>query len=114
MPIGDLLQADGPRSRYFDYPDDQHIADSTALFARHMTALRAAYPRMPVDVVAHSMGGLVARAYIEGDDYAGGVDTSSCSPRPTAARTGRRAGSGWRCSEHYSHWRNDPDWKWSG
>jgi alpha-beta hydrolase superfamily lysophospholipase len=113
MPIGELLQSDGYQLAYFDYPDDQHIADSAALFARHMTALRAAYPRLPVDVLAHSMGGLIARAYIEGDDYAGGVDHFVMLATPNRGANWATCRFGLELQEQYSQWRNDPDWKWT-
>lgn len=113
MPLGDLLQSDGYQVAYFDYPDDQHIAGSTALFARHMTALRAAYPMLPVDVVAHSMGGLVARAYIEGDGYAGGVDHFIMLATPNRGSDWAACRFGLELQEQYSQWRHDPDWNWT-
>jgi pimeloyl-ACP methyl ester carboxylesterase len=113
MPLGGLLQADGYQLAYFDYPDDQHVADSTALFTRQMTALRAAYPRLPVDIVAHSMGGLIARAYIEGDDYAGGVDHFVMLATPNRGSDWSKCRLGLELQEHYYQWRYNPDWHWT-
>lgn len=66
-PLADRLIADGHQVARFGYPDDQSIADSAALFAKHMLALRETFPSLRVDLVAYSMGGLVARAYVESD-----------------------------------------------
>ena len=83
-----LLLRDGYQVACFCYPSDQPIADSAAFFAKQMKDLRLAYPQARVDVLAHSMGGLVSRAYIEGDDYAGGVERLIMVGPPNA-------GSGW-------------------
>ena len=69
-----LLDAAGYQTSDFDYPPDGPIADDVALLAAHLSAVREAFPGLTVDVVAFSMGGLVARGYVEGADYAGGVD----------------------------------------
>lgn len=104
------LLAEGYQLAFFNYPSDQAIADSAALFGRKMTVLRRAYPRLGVNVVAYSMGGLVSRAYVEGPDYAGGVERLILVGTPNR-------GSGWarmrgvlELQEHYYLWRDDPDW----
>jgi len=106
-----LLEREGYQVACFDYPSDQPIADSAALFRRHMTDLRRAFPQSRVDIVAHSMGGLVARAYVEGPGYAGGVERLIMIGPPNA-------GSGWarvrmllEFQEHYQLWRHDPAWR---
>ena len=105
-----LLAAEGYQVAYFTYPSDQPVADSAALFGRHMRGLRERYPRMGVNVLAYSMGGLVSRAYIEGDGYAGGVERLILIGTPNA-------GSGWsrlrgvlEFQEHYHLWRHEPKW----
>jgi pimeloyl-ACP methyl ester carboxylesterase len=112
-PIGDLLVADGYQVAFFDYPDDQRIADSAALFTRYMTALRAAYPALAVDVVAHSMGGLVARSYIEGDQYAGGIGRLLMLATPNRGSEWARYRVALELQEHFSQWRHNPDWRWT-
>ena len=69
-----LLAAAGYQTADFDYPPDGPISEDVALLTAHLTAAREAFPGLTVDVVAFSMGGLVARGYIEGPAYAGGVD----------------------------------------
>ncbi|MCH7797632.1 MAG: alpha/beta fold hydrolase [Planctomycetes bacterium] len=60
----------------FEYPNDQAVADSTDLMAMEFASLRARGVRQ-ADIVAHSMGGLVARdlltrkAYYHGDGTGG-------------------------------------------
>lgn len=71
--MADLLGKAGYQTARFDFPADGPVADDVALFAKHMTAVRQTYPTLRVDVVAFSMGSLVARGYLEGPDYAGGV-----------------------------------------
>jgi len=95
----------------FTYPSDGPIAESAALFGEHMTALRRAFPAAEVNVLAYSMGGLVSRAYVEGPDYAGGVQRLIMVGTPNT-------GSGWsrvrmllEIQEHYRLWRDDPQWR---
>jgi pimeloyl-ACP methyl ester carboxylesterase len=94
----------------FTYPSDGPIAESAALLGEHMTALRRAFPAAEVNVLAYSMGGLVSRAYVEGPDYAGGVQRLILVGTPNT-------GSGWsrvrmllEFQEHYRLWRDEPKW----
>src|SRR5690242_3498115 len=105
-----LLTHDGYQVACFRYPDDQPIADSVALFTRHMAGLRRACPQARVDVVAHSMGGLVARGYVEGEDYAGGVDRLILIGTPNAGSNWSRVRMLLEWQEHYRLWKHDPAW----
>jgi triacylglycerol esterase/lipase EstA (alpha/beta hydrolase family) len=105
-----LLERDGRQVACFSYPSDQPVADSAALFARHMAALHAAHPRTPVDIVAHSMGGLVSRAYVEGPDYAGGVERLILVGTPNAGSRWSRVRMLLELQEHYRLMRRDPNW----
>jgi len=49
----------------FRYPNDGPVRDSAQLLASELTRLRKAHPDARVAIVAHSMGGLVARTAIE-------------------------------------------------
>ena len=73
FPMSDRLIGEGYQVAYFTYPSDGPLEESAQLLARDMSALRDQFPDMTLDIVAHSMGGLVARRYVEGDAYAGGV-----------------------------------------
>jgi pimeloyl-ACP methyl ester carboxylesterase len=108
--MAQCLAGEGYQLGYFTYPSDQPIAESAALFASKMTALRQAFPSVEVNVLAYSMGGLVSRAYIEGPDYAGDVRRLIMVGTPNT-------GSGWsrlrmllELQEHYHLWRDEPDW----
>ena len=107
----ELLARGGYQVATFNYPSDQPVADSAALFADRMTLLRRTFPRASVDVVAHSMGGLVARAYVEGDSYAGGVDRLILIGTPNAGTGWSRARMLLEWQEHYMLWRHDPRWR---
>lgn len=61
---------DAPRRRghacgVFDYPNDQPLGDSAQLLSRELRELARLQPRREICLVAHSMGGLVARAAVE-------------------------------------------------
>jgi pimeloyl-ACP methyl ester carboxylesterase len=108
--MAELLRGEGYQVGWFSYPSDQPIADSAALFARHFKTLRSMLPDMPIDIVAHSMGSLVTRAFIEGDTYTGGVGRLILVGPPNA-------GSRWaqyrfllEVSEHWDLMRHEPEW----
>jgi pimeloyl-ACP methyl ester carboxylesterase len=105
-----LLSAEGHQVACFNYPSDQPVADSAALFGQHMAALRRAHPWARVDIVAHSMGGLVARAYVEGPDYAGGVGRLILVGTPNAGSNWSRVRMLLEWQEHYQLWRHEPAW----
>jgi len=108
-----LLEQEGIQVATFDYPNDQEIARSAELFACEFAALRAARGDRQIDVITHSMGGLVARSYVEGPAYAGGVDRLILVAPPNHGSSYSR----WNCcseiAEHFMLWRNHPSWHWS-
>jgi pimeloyl-ACP methyl ester carboxylesterase len=64
----------------FDYPNDQHIADSADLMAESLRNLATRGVKR-VDIVGHSMGGLVSRDVLTRDeDYAGKADAHDGLP----------------------------------
>lgn len=112
-PIGQLLLASGEQVAYFSYPGDQPIADSAASLGRALRQLQTKFPGLTIDIVAHSMGSLVARDCVEGPDYAGSVDRMILVAPPNH-------GSGWArlrtllSIEENSHLRHDdPNWHWT-
>jgi hypothetical protein len=72
--LGELLLKDGHQVAYFSYPADQPLERSGELLADRLTQLRHDFPSLHVDLIALSMGGLIARQFVEGPDYRGGVD----------------------------------------
>ena len=111
VPMTQLLEREGYQVGYFTYPSDQPLADSTALLARHMAALRDVYPSVPMSVVAHSMGSLVARGYIEGDEYTGGIDRLILLAPPNQGSKWATYRVALEFEEHYLLWREQPDWQ---
>ena len=105
-----LLAGEALQPAYFTYPSDQPIERSAALLARHMAALRDLYPATPVHVIAHSMGGLVARAYVEGRAYAGGVDRLILIAPPNHGSRWARYRLLLEAREHYNLWQSEPDY----
>ncbi|HWE04768.1 MAG TPA: alpha/beta fold hydrolase [Tepidisphaeraceae bacterium] len=111
--IGNLLTAAGHQVSYFDYPQDQPIEESSELFADRMTALVERFPKVSIDIVAHSMGGLIARDYIEGGGYRGGVDRLILVGTPNAGSDWAPFGVVLKVKEQYNEWKHDPDWGWT-
>ena len=72
--LGNLLQQDGHQVGYFAYPADQPLDRSATLLSDRLTAVHKTFPGMRIDLVTQSMGGLIARQYVEGPAYCGGVD----------------------------------------
>lgn len=58
----------------FPYDWRRSNADTAQDFSRRIQEIRNKTQRPFVDVVAHSMGGLVARAYVQSDDYRGDIN----------------------------------------
>ena len=66
-----LLVNEGYAVAPLAYPNDQPLADSAELLGREIAQLRQRQPAIKLDIVAHSMGGIIARSYLEGGDYSG-------------------------------------------
>lgn len=95
---------------YFTYPSDQPIADSGALLATHLNRLRQSHPQARFHLLAHSMGGLVSRAYVEGGDYAGGVEKLIMIAPPNAGSKWSKLRLILEAEEHYHLWKHERDW----
>src|SRR5688572_7030445 len=108
--VATLLQDEGYQVAYFTYPSDQSLADSAELLREQMTLLREAYPDKRVDMIAHSMGGLVARAFIESPDYDGGVERLILIAPPNAGSKWAKFRLALEVEEHYHLWRHEPTW----
>ena len=111
--MADLLNESGYQVAYFTYPSDQPIEDSAAMFGEALTKLHADVPAAKLDIVAHSMGGLVARCFVEGSHYCGGVEHLIMLGTPNR-------GSDWakyhlllEAQEHYHLWKHEPKWHWT-
>lgn len=64
-PLMDRLDQPGIRSRRFAYPSDGSIRESSQRLSDALRQVAADYPNRKLTVIAHSMGGLVARNVLE-------------------------------------------------
>ncbi|UOG77424.1 hypothetical protein MTX78_23600 (plasmid) [Hymenobacter tibetensis] len=72
--VEDGLYESPEQIRYADYPADQSFAANASRFKSHVSASLQNYSNQKisvskVDLVGHSMGGLLSRQYIQGPDY---------------------------------------------
>ncbi len=104
------LQAAGYQVGLFGYPSDGPIDDSARLLTDEMTRLRVRYPGLDVSFVCHSMGGLVARDYIEGPHYRGGVSHLIMVGTPNAGSKWVRYHLALKAQQQYFLWKYQPDW----
>lgn len=109
--MAQLLQSRDYQVAYFTYPSDQPLADSAELLAASMVSLRESFPTLPLNLLAHSMGGLIARAYVEGDHYAGGVEHLILIAPPNQGSKWTRYRLLLEIQEHYHLWRHEPNWQ---
>ncbi len=69
------LEAEGFGLVVCEYPYDRDLDVSVKEFTRHWKRLREKTgDKRPWSILTHSMGVLLGRAYVEGDDYGGDVD----------------------------------------
>jgi len=79
--LAPALTGEGCDVWLMQYPNDQSIADSSRLFLEELRALHTRGVRR-IDIVGHSMGGLVTRELLTGPDY-GYIDASERGEAPT-------------------------------
>ena len=108
--LAGLIRGDGFQTAMFVYPTERPLAENAAFLARHMLALREEFPDLRIDLVTESMGGLVARRYVEGPGYAGGVDRFILIAPPNEGSNW--IGAGWilKLIVNAASWKNDPQW----
>jgi pimeloyl-ACP methyl ester carboxylesterase len=109
-PMADLLVGEGFQIAYFTYPSDGPLEESAKFLADEMTALRDRYPDVPLDVIAHSMGGLVARRYVEGDAYGGGMRHLILLGTPNQGSSWAAYRIALEAEEHFGLWKHEKDW----
>lgn len=106
-----LLEAEDYQVAYLTYASDCPLTESAAAITRELRALHEHYPTMPTSVIAYSMGGLVARAYAEGDEYAGGIDHLILIGTPNQGSTWAIYRIALELREHFQLWRDEPTWR---
>jgi pimeloyl-ACP methyl ester carboxylesterase len=108
--LAPLMESKGLQVAYFSYPSDGPIRASADRLADEMDALRETFPNLQVHVIGHSMGSLVARAYIEGDRYAQPVDRFIAIAPPNHGSPWTRERFLLEFNEQFWLWRCNPDW----
>jgi pimeloyl-ACP methyl ester carboxylesterase len=68
--LSESLRKLGVQVVLFDYPNRQPIATSGARLREELLAVQKSHPELQVAIIAHSMGGLVARYALEADGAA--------------------------------------------
>ena len=111
FPMAGYLEQHAHQVAYFTYPSDQPLVDSAAMLRDNIAALRELYPNLLINVIAHSMGALVAREYLEGDGYVpGSVERLILIAPPNHGSKWAALRWGLELEEHYYLWRDNPDW----
>jgi pimeloyl-ACP methyl ester carboxylesterase len=108
-----LFDRNGDQVATFSYPSSQGIAESADLLSQHLGALRENFPDLKIDLVTHSMGSLVARLYVEGPSYHGGVDRFIMLAPPNHGSSWTKAEVLAKAIDHYQQYRHDPNWHWT-
>jgi triacylglycerol esterase/lipase EstA (alpha/beta hydrolase family) len=105
-----LLNADGWQTAIFCYPSERPIPANAQLFQQHFEALRETFPNLRISVVTQSLGALVARKYIEGSDYHGGIDRLIMIAPPNAGSKWAKYSLVEKLQTNWYRWRHDPGW----
>lgn len=111
--LAPLLEATGHRVARFNYPNDQPLEDSANLLADELASLAQRHPGVTLDLVVHSMGALIARCYVEGAAYQGGVRHLIMLAPPNEGSCYARFSHAAELVEHVQLWRSEPDWSWT-
>jgi hypothetical protein len=105
------LRRSGRQVATFGYPADGPIAEDSALLGRELSALEAGHPDLRVNLIAYSLGSLVARDYVEGPAYGGHVDHLILLAPPNH-------GSGWapfepvlKAKHDFDQYRREAGWR---
>lgn len=111
--LAPLIKAAGHRVATFNYPNDQPLDESASLLADELTGIRRKHRGLKIDLLAHSMGALIARAYVEGDEYQGGVRRLIMLAPPNQGSCYARFSQPAEVIEHVQLWCSEPDWRWT-
>jgi pimeloyl-ACP methyl ester carboxylesterase len=108
--MASLIERQGAQVAYFSYPDDGPIQGAADRLAREMAAIHAKFPNMTVSLIGHSMGSLVARAYVEGDAYVHPVRRLIAIAPPNHGSPVTRGRFLLEAHEQYWNWRTQANW----
>ncbi len=105
-----LLNDAGYQTATFGYPSDGPIVESAALLGEALSDVRTRYPELKVDIIAHSLGALVSRAYVEGDHYNGMVDRLIMMTPPNHGSDWTKFSLLMKVRENLMQWKYDKDY----
>jgi len=111
--LSPLLEQEGFAVAPLAYPNDQPLEESAALLAGEIARLRADRPNVKLDILAHSMGGIIARCYLEGGAYTGGVGRLVLLAPPNHGSCYSRFSALSEVVEHCRLWRTEDEWSWT-
>lgn len=111
--MASLLTAAGHQVAYFTFPSDQPLVDSVNLLDEHLAALTDTFPGLTINLLAYSMGGLVARGYVEGPTYRGEVSRLIMIAPPNHGSKWATYRLALEVEEHYKLWRTNDEWRWT-
>jgi len=113
QPMGDMLESRGVQVAYFSYPSDQAISADIQLLDQRLGELQQTYPGIHINLVGHSMGGLIARGYVEGNTYRNEVDHLIMVGTPNNGSAWARYHLLLKAQKEFYVSRSDPDWRWT-
>ncbi len=104
------LKCDNTQVAYFSYPNDGPVDDAAKMLSDELEKLQKAHPTLRVHMIAHSMGALVARDYIESPRYHHEVDKFIAIAPPNHGSCWVRGRWFQEWHEHYWMWKTNPNW----
>ena len=112
--VSTMTQDAGWQPAIFTYPDDGPCVGAAELLADCLADVRLRHPKLAINLLAHSMGGLVSREYVEGPMYRPGmVERFVMIGPPNHGSPYTR----WRWAlewfEHYRRCKQEGDWNWA-
>jgi len=109
-----VAEKDGQQVALYGYPSGQAIDKNATDFGAALEALRRDHPTLRVHLVTHSLGGLVARAYIESDAYKPGlIDRLIMIAPPNQGSPWAKFSTVIALRQQYYLRKYCPDWDWS-
>ena len=102
-PLAEMIKKEGFAVGYFDYPNDDKISRSAFLFSEELKKHQVRFPTQKISIIAHSMGGLVARNAIEDSRLdSGNVDQLIMICTPNQGSNLAKLAIGQDVWEHYA------------
>jgi pimeloyl-ACP methyl ester carboxylesterase len=108
--MAEQLKGAGYQAGYFNYASDAPVQGAVDSLCAEMEAFGAKFPKASVDFVAHSMGGLVARGYLEGPRYIHPVEKFIAIAPPNHGSCWAMCRSMLEINEQYWLWKTNKDW----